>query len=803
MNKYILTILTTSLGLMGCGGDSKLEGTPTLDPNITDSINAATKINFDLITDPQSPILVQPTYLLMDSRDGTLNTEVAAADANDISDPLITMGHTDGWSTSQPLQLQFVGNDLDSTTLANGFYLIESNDPTTRTNTIEPTKLTQNDGDFVLSASGTTLTVLLLKPLKPASNYMFAITSDLKDSNGDSVGMSNSYAVLKANAPAPVAALVAAQDITHATEAEFIKVGVSQDSIMFSSWFTTASVGDAVYAVKAATALALQQGANTVWKGSAISDQVSTSDLRSLFSFSNLTDTKQTTPQAKGEIYTGTIALPYFLDNTAAGFATTPWQSGMPSLAIISSVLTSGSDADKAAIVAQLAQLNITPADIAAAANDADIQRRLVVTLTGTTLTLADGNQLDPQRLITRFSPLPKLQSVQYLDYTLILPVDPSCDQVAKNATSIYLHGITSTKETVLALADNIINEQCQAIFAIDHPLHGSRAIAGVDGSASDGHPEYYLNLSALTVARDNLRQSTTDIIGLRAAIGQVFATIASTDASAIGGLGNLKTLDPAQGVNFIGHSLGAITGVSVANIANRPVDIPQTDALLFDINALALANPGGEIPYLLLNSGSFGDFVKGNLMATTNSTFAAFCQQQLLQPDVCFNAYQADLIAKGDASSIATLTAIYATFNSFAYAAQTVLDTIDPTNHAPLVSPNTGLYLAQVKDDATIPNMIPLGATIAGTTILQPYSPFTGTTPLISGLDLMVTNQSTTNQLVRNAILFNQGGHSSLLDLTINPAVTQEMQTEIASFINTNGLNLTIDNKSVITTTP
>jgi hypothetical protein len=49
MNKYILTILTTSLGLMGCGGDNKLEGAPTLDPSITDNINAATKINFDLI----------------------------------------------------------------------------------------------------------------------------------------------------------------------------------------------------------------------------------------------------------------------------------------------------------------------------------------------------------------------------------------------------------------------------------------------------------------------------------------------------------------------------------------------------------------------------------------------------------------------------------------------------------------------------------------------------------------------------------------------------------------------------------
>lgn len=803
MNKYILTILTTSLGLMGCGGDNKLEGAPTLDPSITDNINAATKINFDLITDPQNPVLVQPTYLLMDSRDGTLNTELAAADPNDLSDPLVAMGHTDGWSTSQPLQLQFVGVNLDSTTIANGFYLIESNDPTNSTDTTEPIKLTQEKGDFTLSASGTTLTVMLLKPLKPASHYMFAITNDLKDSNGDNVGMSNSYAVLKANAPAPVAALLPAQNITHATEAEFVKAGVDKNSIMFSSWFTTASVGDAVYAVKAATALALQHGAKTVWQGSAVSDDVTASDLRSLFTFANLTDSKTTTPQAKGEIYTGTVALPYFLNNTAAGFVITPWQSGMPSLAIISSILTTGSDADKAAIIEQLAILNVTPTDIAAASSDADIQRRLLTTLAGATLILANGEQLDPQRLITRFSPLPKLQSVQYIDYTLVLPIDPKCDEIGKNGTNIYLHGITSTKDSVLALADNIIGDNCQAIFAIDHPLHGSRTIKGIDGSASDGHPEYYLNLSTLTVARDNLRQSTSDIIGLRAAIGQIFATIATGDTTAIGSLGNLKTLDPTQGVSFIGHSLGAITGVSVANLVNRPVSQPQTDAILFNINALALANPGGEIPYLLLNSGSFGDFVKGNLMATTNETFNAFCQQQSLAAEVCFNTYQRNLITQGDPTSLAILTAMYSTFNNFGYAAQTVLDTIDPTNHAPLINSNIAVYLAQVKDDATIPNAVTLGATVTGTNIAQPYSPFAGTTPLISGLQLVITTQSISHPVIRSALLFKAGDHSSLLSPHSNAAVTKEMQLGIASFTENNGKNLIVTNKSVLTTTP
>ena len=85
----------------------------------------------------------------------------------------------------------------------------------------------------------------------------------------------------------------------------------------------------------------------------------------------------------------------------------------------------------------------------------------------------------------------------------------------------------------------------------------------------------------------------------------------------------------------------------------------------------------------------------------------------------------------------------------------------------------------------------------------MQPYSPFTGTTPLISNLNLTITRQSITNQLIRSAILFNQGNHSSLLNPIVSPAVTQEMQTEIASFINTKGQNLTINNKNVIMPTP
>ncbi len=131
-----------------------------------------------------------------------------AQDKTNTSDPLVAMGQTDGWSTTQPITISFTGKNLDPATAANGFYLIKSGDPTNPDDTTQPTRLTQQAGDFVVKASGDSLIVILLKPLDPASNYMFAVTDDLKDVNGQAVGMSNSYALLKSDNLPPATALL-------------------------------------------------------------------------------------------------------------------------------------------------------------------------------------------------------------------------------------------------------------------------------------------------------------------------------------------------------------------------------------------------------------------------------------------------------------------------------------------------------------------------------------------------------------------------------------------------------------------
>ncbi len=150
MKKNILAILiASSIGLYGCGDESEVTGKPTIDPIIEKSLKAETKIKFDLISNPNVPVVIKPTYLAMDKDDGTLATEKLAKDPTKWSDPLVAMGKTDGWSTNQPIIIDFTGNDLDSATAADGFYLLETGDPTSKDYaSIPPKRLTQANGDF-------------------------------------------------------------------------------------------------------------------------------------------------------------------------------------------------------------------------------------------------------------------------------------------------------------------------------------------------------------------------------------------------------------------------------------------------------------------------------------------------------------------------------------------------------------------------------------------------------------------------------------------------------------------------------
>src|SRR5690606_36539254 len=117
--KLLALLIASSFAVYGCGDEKGLSGTPTIDPDIKNSLNAETKIKFDLLSDKKD--VITPSFIAMDLDDGTIATESKASKA-DLSDPAFAWGKTDGWSTTQPININFTGNDLAAETAADSFY---------------------------------------------------------------------------------------------------------------------------------------------------------------------------------------------------------------------------------------------------------------------------------------------------------------------------------------------------------------------------------------------------------------------------------------------------------------------------------------------------------------------------------------------------------------------------------------------------------------------------------------------------------------------------------------------------------
>jgi Pla-1/cef family extracellular lipase len=806
-NKKILALaIASTLGLTACGDDST---DLRIDDTITNSLNRQSSIAFDVISSDKK--VSTPSFLLMDKKDGTLNIPLEKGEEEGRNNPKVAMGDTDGWSPTQPFVIELdlptgVTLTTDSELLHKAVKIAKVD--VSREKVISnPVALTAGV-DYTVISTGTSLAVLPLKgSLEHGNDYIYAITDDLMDSSGQRLGMSANYAALKnKQIDQTGSALEVPQKIVWQVEGLMDGYGFAKyKNIIYSSWFTTSSAGEALYSVKMATASAL--AGQNLWKDGANPNNSDLSDLynpmKSGLTSVTLgsliekatsqvisTDTEASLDKLM-EAHTGVIKLPSFLERnvTDKKWKKTPWQSAMPSLAIISSVLTSGNDAQKAELNRQLSKVGIT--DL----TDPAQQFKLV----GQSFTL-DGKPLDSERLITKYSPVPQVKSVEKVNFLLITPkVDKDGDPVTylnKVPVVIYQHGITSLKENILA-SPLVFATKGYAILAIDLPLHGDRELE--DGTVTTATTaDVFMNFEYLPVARDNLRQAVADVIGLRAGITMVGgAQQAAQKEGKI--IGNTFDLLDTQKVSFFGHSLGAMTGISLQATIDRPLPDSNGDGKdgdgdqFFKIDKAAFANPGGGIPYLLLNSVSFGGTVKHGLMAVEfpedYATHAAGkCVDDNLDNTACFNTYYDDHPKKQ-----ATIDAI---FQGFSVAAQTVLETADPFALARKISKDTPVYLAQVKGDSTIPNILDPKAGYAAA-----YSPIAGTTPLISQLGLV--NIYTDNKTSKKVALINKGNHSSAIAVygaNSNQAATLELQSQITSFLaSDDGKTATVKDESLI----
>ncbi|WP_421165270.1 lipase, partial [Aeromonas dhakensis] len=538
MKKKLIYAAVVSAMLAGCGGsdDNKGDTSSYLDYLLTGS-NA-----------------VRPSALAARASDGTLKFSTETAD---LSNPVSAMSTLDGWSTTQAIQIVPVtssGITVQAPAAAEfaasvaPLYLLELSFDSTALRPSGVKKVLTYGVDFVVAASAGKLNLVPLKPLNPSSYYMIVATDSLKDSNGNAVKAGSDYGNYKNNVGSnaqeqTINGLIALQEGLFKAA-----TGVSTDHVIFSDWFGTQSGADVLVAVKGAAASVLKSptlDAAALWKqdakGNTSLPGTYTLAVTGSNPFLTQLDAEAFLPQEQKDalatafgpgaplnglaqlttVYTGTVKLPYFLSSPATAGSwdkakTQSWHGAIPSLYAIANALKA-SDSE---VIAGLVGAGVDPALLATLIADPTRQSELLAEaskLIGVTLT-SGGKPLDAEQNIGRFNPLPKLEEVQSV------PMRVFAKDALNTITDviIYQHGVTSVKENAYALALGQIYAGMQAgkkvaLVVIDHPLHGERGFAlsgSMDTVTTSDNPTPYLNLSYLTVARDNLKQSVADLLG-------------------------------------------------------------------------------------------------------------------------------------------------------------------------------------------------------------------------------------------------------------------------------------------------
>jgi len=809
--KKMLLSLSVAAALAGCGGGETLEDVKN------DSVTVIPKATVKF--DPANGVISVPNDLLMSgTRDGTLNIPGELNDENvsipraAYADPQLALGALDGWSTQVPFKIDLTfppGISLDETSAASPgsvriFEVIMGASLTDAECSQAPAgaacKLVGEltfGVDFVTQGSGDAVAIIPLKPFKAGSSYINVLTTGLKDSEGRSIEPSSTYATVKQEAPLVTPSQLALQGAVNSYENVVVSSGdITKDDIIFSAAMTMQSAGPVLGTIKKILAASLTEP--TIPTPALQIPTQPMANVQQAFAIQGVTvpDVFQVAQYQKGS-----IQLPMYLGTPTgkeiSDLNDTYWQ-GMCDSAV--------------AILGYKAQAGEAFPTDPISTNDAMCAA------------LSDGQLrdlgLDSTKHLTKYNSLPKMQSMATVPVQITKPILPVVNAyrtglglepfaaMPENGWPVVImqHGITTQKESMLTLTAQL-SLQGFATVAIDHPRHGERGIdVDVDGTddfnATSGSVLSYMNLSSLLVARDSLRQSSADLLGLR--LGLNF----SGDSS-------LNSRD----VSYIGHSLGSIVAPAFIAQANSPL-ADQVDPL-FKVNAVALASGGGGIASFLLESAAFGPFIQGSVLSQAGTAeadeFNAFLNAGALSncgallPDMqdflsCgFNEFAASLTMAGEADKLANIKGV---MTQFVFAAQTALDSGDPTNYAATVKAlETPVYMNVVVGDGTDSNkpdqVIPP---------MTANNPIAGTLPLANfmGLETVSTSQAPTEMGASYLVKFNTGHHGSVLTpaqderqsstAAGSAAANAEMQLQIATYLASRGRLLSVSDTDIVT---
>ncbi len=318
----------------------------------------------------------------------------------------------------------------------------------------------------------------------------------------------------------------------------------------------------------------------------------------------------------------------------------------------------------------------------------------------------------------TRFNPFPvaTIKALQVPVLMTVPNVNSGMSQPGPGWPIVILeHGVTADRTNLFGIADSLAHGGFVGI-TIDLPLHGLTqpfnpadpttilyassanpfyALLGLPasgsiertfdlktlsgGAAIDPSGSHYLNLASALTLRDNMRESSVDLVTLAESVGGI------TSPS-----GTAPSIDATK-VHFMGHSMGAIIGTGFLAV------MPPNAVL-----SATLANPGGQFLYLGNESPTFGP----------------------------------PIIAGLEKASGGLLTPGTTPYAQFLRDAQSVVDSGDPWNFIAAASAQHPIHMVEVigpPPDQVVPNDATDRLIAAGgfTQLSPPGIPVPGTTPL------------------------------------------------------------------------
>ena len=516
------------LAFTGCGDSSDAT---------TVKVEAPYKAGAYIVFDSANGDIPYPNNILYaGSTDGTLNIPVdpTASDAP-VKEALNTL---DGFSTTSPISVSFNG-EINASTLLNGLKVYE----------IDATASVQTGGvplitsitnelhfglDYIATISDNKIIILPVnKPLKSHQNYMVILTKNITDNNKN-----------------PIAPDVASELFLQTTP------------------------------------LIDENGNHT---------SLSIEDATKLEAIRQLTQAMIGYAVAQGGLNRDDIVAAWSFQTQTIG-----------------AVATAFSDANISAKM-QIADTKLTSKDMIGSPYMQGNAEVYAGVLSGLPYYLATAkNQYDTAPLSKSFvfndnSNMPELNATLTIPVLVTIPKD----QVMPDngwPVVIFQHGITQNRTNLLAISEAFASVGYAAV-AIDLPLHGiddnksglymgayertfnldlMNNLTGAPGPDGiiDTSGSHYINLASLLTSRDNMRQTTSDLIALKNSFGNVVAEDGTK-------------FDASQ-VAFVGHSLGTMAPFGFFAHAN--------------LESVTLAMPGGGIAELLNNSATFGPIIEAGL---------------------------------------------------------------------------------------------------------------------------------------------------------------------------------------------